>query len=238
MSPKKPKTTVVMVHGALVNGWEMGLLRRRLRLQGYQVRQFYYPSRWRGLEENTERLRQFLAEAPGEVLHVVAHSMGAVLTRRIFESTPDPRPGRIVAIGPPFLGCLTGRRVGALHARAHWLIGKTVRDYVAIESDPVWRGTREIGVIAGTFPLGAGSLLRGLPRPNDGVVLLSETKLKGISGHITYRLSHSGLLASRRCARQIGYFLENGRFALENLGGAAEDAEPNYQMDQISKEVP
>jgi pimeloyl-ACP methyl ester carboxylesterase len=202
--------TVVLVHGAIVNGWEMAMLRRRLRGAGYVTRQFYYDSRRAGLEENTERLRKFVADAPGETLHLVGHSMGGVLMRRLFEQTPDPRPGRLVAIGSPFLDCWVGRRYFQ-HVGPRW-IGKTVHDHLEAERDPVWRGARELGVLAGTFPLGVGSLLPGLPRPSDGVVLLEETRLGGVAGHVTHRLNHFGMLASRRCAAEIARFLATGAF--------------------------
>lgn len=216
-SPIFPPATVVLVHGALVKGWELLPLKYRLRQLGYRVRQFGYSSMWRGLEENSERLRNFLEATPGEIIHVVGHSMGGVLMRRVFEQNPDVRPGRLVAIGSPFLGCWIGRRVGGFHSRAYWLTGKTVRDHVAQPGDPVWRGARELGVLAGTFPFGVGRLFGGLPQPSDGVVLWEETRLGGIADHATYRLNHFGMLASRRCARQVAHFLEHGAFAKDSL---------------------
>ena len=39
----------------------------------------------RGLKENADRLSAFLKETAGETLHVVGHSMGGVLIRRVFE---------------------------------------------------------------------------------------------------------------------------------------------------------
>ncbi len=203
------RTSVVLVHGAIVSGWEMGLLARRLRRAGHLVRIFPYRSMRHGLEENVERLRAFVAATPGETVHLVGHSMGGVLVRHLFERDPDPRPGRLVALGSPFLDCWVGRRAGGLHDA---LIGRTVRDHLDGPRDPAWRGARPFGVVAGTYPLGVGVLLSGLPRPSDGVVLLEETRLGGIADHLTFRLAHFGLLASRRCAAQVAHFLEKGSF--------------------------
>lgn len=207
------QTSVVLVHGALVNGGEMGLLRRRLRRQGYAVHQFYYHSRMTGFEENMGRLRRFLEETPGEILHVVGHSMGGVLIRHLFERNPDPRPGRLVAVGSPFLDSRVGRRVDGWGFIGRYLVGKTVHDYLALPREPVWHGARELGVLAGTFPLGVGSLLPGLPGPHDGVVRWEETRLAGIADHATCGLNHLGMLFSRRCTAQIVRFLEQGSFA-------------------------
>jgi pimeloyl-ACP methyl ester carboxylesterase len=212
------RATVVLVHGALVNGWEMGLLRHRLVHAGYDVRLFRYRSMRRGFEDNAQRLRQFIARTKGEVVHVIGHSMGGVLTRHVFERTPDLRPGRLIAIGSPLAGCWVGKRVGSLHARVGpRLTGRTVHDYLKRPPDPVWRGSRDFGVLAGTFPFGVGLLFRDLPGPSDGVVLLAETRLQGLRYHRTLRLNHFGMLLSRRCCLAMCQFLETGSFVSQDV---------------------
>ncbi|MCE0521387.1 MAG: alpha/beta hydrolase [Methylacidiphilales bacterium] len=211
--PASARVTVVFVHGAIVRGWEMALLRRRLRLLGYRVRQFRYRSMMKGLDDNARRLGEFLRETEGDILHVIGHSMGGVLIRKVFEQYPDPRPGRIVAIGSPLLDCWVGRRFCRLHRRiGRWMVGRTVADYISRPSEPVWRGAREFGVLAGTYRFGIGAIFKSLPRPSDGVVLLNETRLKGIRDHATFRLNHFGMLFSRRCCAQVARFLATGEF--------------------------
>ncbi len=212
--PPSTRATVVFVHGAIVRGWEMALLRRRLRRLGYRVRQFRYRSMMKGLDDNARRLSDFLRGTEGDVLHVVGHSMGGVLIRKVFEQTPDPRPGRLIVIGSPLLDCWVGRRFTRLHRRiGRWLVGRTVADHLARPSDPVWHGARDFGVLAGTYRFGVGALFKTFPRPSDGVVLLDETRLEGIRGHTTFRLNHFGMLFSRRCCAQIARFLATGGFA-------------------------
>jgi pimeloyl-ACP methyl ester carboxylesterase len=206
------RETIVFVHGAVVNGLEMVVLRGWLGRFGYATRQFHYHSMLVGLEENVARLKKFITETEGDVLHVVGHSMGGVLTRHVFERMPDPRPGRLVAIGSPLLDCWTAHRVIALHRRGYSLLGRTAHDHVRQPRDPVWRGARDFGVIAGTYPFGIGCVFPGLPRPSDGVVLWEETRLGGVTDHVTYRLNHFGMLYSRRCVRQIARFLATGKF--------------------------
>jgi pimeloyl-ACP methyl ester carboxylesterase len=211
--PASARTSIVFVHGAVVNGWEMTLLRHRLGQIGYQTRQFHYHSMQRGLDDNANRLREFISETEGDIIHVVGHSMGGILIRQVFEQMPDPRPGRLIAIGTPFLDCWVGHRVHRLHHRiGPRLGGLTVGDHIRHQRDPVWHGARDFGVIAGTYPIGIGSIFASLPRPSDGVVLLEETRLQGIRDHVTYRLNHFGMLLSRRCATQIARFLATGAF--------------------------
>jgi pimeloyl-ACP methyl ester carboxylesterase len=207
------QTTIVFVHGAIVRGWEMNLIRRRMRRLGYRVRQFRYRSMMIGLDENVRRLSRFLRETEGDVVHVVGHSMGGVLIRLAFESDPDPRPGRIVAIGSPLLDCWVARRFLRWHPHiGRLLIGRTVADHISRPADPIWRGQRELGVLAGTFRFGVGALFKTLPTPSDGVVLLEETRLEGVRDRVEYRLNHFGMLFSRRCTVQVARFLATGRF--------------------------
>ena len=211
--PSSRRESIVFAHGAIVRGWEMGIMRGRLAELGYHVRQFRYRSMLLGLDENVRRLRAFIAETEGEVVHVVAHSMGGVLTRLAFEQDPDPRPGRLIAIGSPLLDCWIGRRVERLlPSLGRRLVGRTVHDHISRASDPQWHGAREFGIIAGTYPVGIGAIFPSLPTPSDGVVLLGETRVRGIADHVTYRLNHFGMLFSRRCAAQVASFLATGRF--------------------------
>ncbi len=208
-----PPATVILVHGAVVNGWEMFPLRHRLRRLGYLVRQFHYHSMLCGLDENVGRLRAFIRAAPGETLHAIGHSMGGILIRHAFETDPDPRPGRLIALGSPFLDCWTARRIARLHGLGRYLHGKTVGDHLAGPRDPVWRGARDFGVIAGTYSVGLGRAFPDFPSPNDGIIRLEETRLGGIAGHVSYRLNHFSLLVSTRCTAQMHRFLAHGSFA-------------------------
>lgn len=207
------RSTIVFVHGAIVNGWEMALLRHRCRQLGYHTRQFHYHSMLCGLDENVQALKAFLSQTEADVLHVVGHSMGGVLTRHVFEKMPDPRPGRLIAIGSPFLDCWVAHRYARLKSYIGLeLAGRTVKDHIKGPLDPFWRGMRDFGVIAGTYPLGAGTIFHDLPKVNDGVVLWDETRLHGITDHVTYRINHFGMLLSKRCTAQVARFLATGIF--------------------------
>ena len=98
------------------------------------------------------------------------------------------------------------------HRNAYWLTGRTARDHILEPRDPRWRGSRELGVLAGTFPLGVGSLIMGLPQPHDGVIRLEETRLEGMTDHLTCGLNHFGMLLSRKCAKQMVTFWNMGGF--------------------------
>ena len=77
-------------------------------------------------------------------------------------------------------------------------------------------GQYEIGMIAGSRPLGLGLLAGGAGGPGDGTVGLHETVHKGLKDHLVLPASHSGLLFSTEVARQVGIFLQRGQFEVDN----------------------
>ena len=211
--PASTPATIIFIHGAVVNGEEMYPLRHRLGQLGYRTRLFQYQSMLKGLDENVLLLQKFVQETDGAVVHVVGHSMGGVLIRQAFELEPDPRPGRLEAIGSPLLDCWVGHRFKRLHPHlGRYIIGRTVNDHISRPRNPLWHGSRDFGVIAGTYPFGLGAIFRSHPRPSDGVVLWEETRMQGIRDHITFRLNHFGMLFSRRCCAQTARFLATGTF--------------------------
>jgi pimeloyl-ACP methyl ester carboxylesterase len=209
--PASITSTIVFVHGAVVNGEEMFPLRHRLRRLGYRTRQFHYQSMLKSLDHNVLRLADFIRHTEGDVIHVIGHSMGGVLTRQVFERMPDPRPGRLIAVGSPFLDCWVGRRFNQMHL-GRYLIGKTVHDHISGPRDPVWRGTRDFGILAGIYPVGIAAIFKSHPHPSDGVVLLEETQLEGVRDRVVFKLNHFGMLLSTRCCAQIACFLATGAF--------------------------
>ena len=77
----------------------------------------------------------------------------------------------------------------------------------------VWRQSRELGVIAGTTPVGLGLVAGGFDGPNDGTVQVAETLLEGRTAMVTLPVAHVGMGLSKEVAHQAGTFLTTGQFA-------------------------
>ena len=201
---------MVLVHGLWMTGLEMGLLRRRLRRCGLTPYRFHYPSLGDTIAGNATRLDAFLGGLPEPTLHLVGHSLGGLVIRRLFQDFPERRPGRVVTLGTPHTGSHVARRLrrGPLGTL---LVGRAGEDGLLKGLSP-WPGVPELGSIAGRLALGVGWLIPGLPRPNDGTVAVAETRLDGMADHIAVPASHMGLLVSREAARQTCRFLQHGRF--------------------------
>lgn len=201
--------SIVLVHGLWMKGPEMFLLRRRLRKAGYRVYQFSYRSVARDLGQNARQLNSFLKEVEGKQVHFVAHSLGGLVVRKLFQEFPQQRPGRIVTLGSPHTGSYVADRLSRngifrrLFGRSRLALSGTVNP---------WKSERELGSIAGYLSLGIALLMRDLEKPNDGTVSVRETYLDGMSDHALVKASHMGLLYSRRATEQVIAFLRNGRF--------------------------
>ena len=210
-APDRAREAVVVVHGLWMIGSVMGILRRRLEPRGFDVATFGYASIREGLESNAARLGEFIARVPGDIVHLLGHSLGCVVIRALLESRSLARPGRIVCLGPPFAGSVTAERVSGLPGGSH-LIGLSMRDLLARGGFTTAPPGREIGIIAGRIGIGLGRLFGRFDGPNDGMVTVAETRLAGAADHIVLPVAHTSLLWSREVARQSEHFLRVGRF--------------------------
>lgn len=207
------KTAAVFVHGLFLNGAELGLLSRRIaREQGFECHRFSYPTVSGTMDDALERLSRFVERIEADRVHFVGHSLGGIVLSRYFERRRCEREGRVVMLGAPLAGSSSARAV----ARHTWLrpvIGSLVAEEFLGECAPrQWCCGRELGLIAGTRPMGLGRFFARFQEPSDGTVALSETKLPGHTAQLVLPVSHMGMLASALVAKQAGAFLASGRF--------------------------
>ncbi len=203
---------VVLIHGLWFSGYILSVLAWRLRRQGFIVHTFSYASVHTDLHANAARLAHFLESLDADTVHLVGHSLGGVLIRALFHHHPRQKPGRIVTLGTPHGGSRVAQHLSRF---SFWraLMGKSVAQLLAGESQ-YWRlSSREIGAICGTRSFGLGRLLyRGLPRPNDGLLTVKESAFPAAHEHLALPVSHTGMVFSRIVARQIAAFLSAGHF--------------------------
>jgi len=207
------KTAAVFVHGLFLNGAEFMLLRRRLAAQhGFQTHRFSYPTVRGAMSGAVAQLTRFVERIDADRVHFIGHSLGGIVLCRYFQLANPARPGRVVLLGSPLLGSDSARAV----ARYPWLrrvIGPLVHAELVDCGEPrTWQCGRELGLIAGTRPMGLGRLFARMREDSDGTVAVRETKLPGHTAHLALPVSHMGMLASARVARQVGGFLVDGRF--------------------------
>ena len=207
----EPTQSVVLIHGLWMRSLVMLAHERRLRGEGFGTRRLTYPS-WRdGLAANVCALSRFVAATPGTVIHLVAHSLGGAVALSFLAQQSEARIGRVVLLGTPYSSCHCGSTCAANPLLAG-LVGRTFSDWFG-QPRPELPAGAEVGIIAGTRRISLGRLIPGLPRPNDGLIAVAETRIATAADSIALNVSHTGLLFSRACAGQIAFFLKTGKFA-------------------------
>jgi pimeloyl-ACP methyl ester carboxylesterase len=165
------------------------------------------------MTEITSRLQRFVRELHASRLHFVGHSLGGLVIYRFLERYPQQPPGRVVFLGTPSVASRAAVQAGHIRLVAS-LMGRSVADELLRPRERRWAADRELGIIAGTQPLGVGQILAKFDEDCDGTIGVSETQLPGATDHITLPVSHLGMLVSARVARETGEFLQEGRFSL------------------------
>lgn len=213
------REAVVILHGVAINTRFTARLARLIAAAGYEVHNLDYPSKTVPLAElgprwlATKLTELGLDRAPR--LHFVTHSMGGLVVRGFLAVHRPSNLGRTVTIVPPHHGSAVSDRLRRLPII--WrIIGRNL-GALGTGPDAYWRtlpqrADFELGVIAGSFALNPLGWYY-LPRPNDGTVAETSTRLEGFSDHLTLPSNHTLILFRRRTAEQAIAFLRTGRFA-------------------------
>lgn len=215
------KPFTLLIHGLHMHGVYMYPLSKRLSYAGFATHAPSYHSLTKSIEAHSQLLHDWLHQhhhsyAP---INLVGHSLGGLVIRHFLANFGQVwQIHRCVTLGTPHQGSICANYANKLlpplvrRAYPNALDGRC-----ALLSDDI-----ELGVIAGSYPLGLGSLILNYhnkrhhltdnERTNDGTVYLSETYLSQAKDHIILPVSHTGLLTDKATAQQVIYFLENGRF--------------------------
>ena len=199
----------------------MALLGNRLRRAGFSARSFGYASVADDLSTNARRFSAFAiaegrrgsdGDAPVK-LHLVGHSTGGVLLLRALADNPAlaERVSRVVLLGIPDADSAAAHSLLRLPG-GHRMLGRTLREWLAAprpRPDP----RHQVGVIAGSRPLGLSRMLIRFPGINDGAVSLEEARVPGACDTILLPVAHSSLILSAGVADEVAAFLRTGRFS-------------------------
>ena len=191
---------VVVVHGLFRTQRAMRPLRTPLSDAGFHVIEYRYPSTRKSVDELGCELRQFLIDqialAPQVPLHVVGHSLGAVIA--VKATTPTITGiGRVVQISPPNLG---SPWAGSLEG----MLGSWIASIEELSN-------REGGPLPlGTIP---GSTTGVIAANSDTLVPQELTQLDGAVDQIHLPGSHTFVFWRSRTQQEIIHFLIHGRFS-------------------------
>ena len=209
MSEQKPN--VLLIHGILMYPIEMRFLGSQLENHGFNVHYIFYQSVLKTSAQNAQAIYKKIQKLNLPDLHIVAHSLGGIITMHLFDQFKDIPKGRVVMLGSPVNGSWIAQKVQDWPVVSP-ILARSMPSALSGEDIPNWESGRDWGMIAGTKNTGLGILTGGLPDKGDGTVLVEETKHDNQSEFIEVNHSHTGLLFSKNVAELSSKFLKKGSF--------------------------
>ncbi len=199
---------VVLLHGLMMRRPALLPMAWRLRAQGFDPLLFTYSTLWREPEAAVQSLAARIRSIDGPPVHLLGHSLGGVIALETLRRHPELPVARVLCLGSPIAGSAAARGLAAKGL-----------GFVSGRSGPFLRaglsalpGGHEVGMIAGSRPMGLGRLFGHFEGPHDGTVAVAETQWPGLAAHTVIHASHSGLIVSREAAELSARFLATGRF--------------------------
>ena len=198
--PDRSGEIVVLTHGFMANRWLLKPLARRLRQQGWSTSTWGYPSLRPSVLEHgrrfAERLSQLNASPAIRRIHVVAHSMGGIVTRAALREGTPSKLGRLVMLAPPNRGSFVATATAGLGSVFRPVAELTTHPQSLVNTLEEPLGI-EVGVIAAEL---------------DQLISLESTRLTMPHAHTVIRCMHSSLLFRRDAALLTNRFLDHGSF--------------------------
>lgn len=210
---------VLLLHGLGRTRLSMALPGRWLRRAGFQVINIGYPSRRRKIDSLAAFVSQRLPppEKRPQRLHVLTHSMGGIVFRRLHTISPIAGLGRVVMLSPPNRGSRLARKLGR-YAPGRWILGPAFSDL-----GPNWPTLEtllspvdfDLGVIAGDGPRYQPykAFLEGT---SDGTVEVMETQIENMKDFLLVPSGHTFIMNRPDVLEQAVHFFRHGRFSRES----------------------
>ena len=196
-----------------MNPLEMRFLGWQLEKSGFHVHYIYYQSVLKTPAENARIIHEKIQKLKLEQLHIVAHSLGGVITMHLFDQFDEIPDGKVIMLGSPVNGGSWIAKKMQSWPIVSPLLSRSMPNALSGKDMPTWKTKRDWGMIAGTKnQAGLGILTGGLPSISDGTVLLEETQHEKQTAHTIVDISHTGLLFSKRVAKLTSKFLNTGKF--------------------------
>ncbi len=204
---------VVILHGVLMNALEMFYLEYQLKKSGFIVHSISYQSILKTPAENAAILHQKILKLKLNQLHIVAHSLGGIVTAHLLATFDDSPKGNIVMLGTPINGSWFAHKL-RLFPLINKMLANSMKLGLSGNDIPDWKTEHQWGMIAGQAKIGLAMIVGGLPEEGDGTVMIKETQHPAINAHITLPVSHTGMLFSKQVAQFTAHFLKTGRFPI------------------------
>jgi hypothetical protein len=206
---------VILLHGLARSSSSFNKMESTLKEKGYYTVNYNYPSRKYSIEKLAkDSIDNALSQSPANSrVNFVTHSLGGILVRQYLSVTKINNLGKVVMLGPPNKGSQVVDKLKNIPGFI-WFNGPAgIELGTDSMSVPARLGPAEfeVGIIAGTRSINP-ILSSMLPDQDDGKVSVENTKLTGMTDHITLPVAHPFLMRNKDVIDQVVYFLKNGKF--------------------------
>lgn len=215
--PSTSHECVVVLHGLRGTSSTFNTLSERLQNEGYGVLLVDYPSTQYDIQTLADSIfPQAIrcCEPHCHSLHIVAHSMGAILVRYYLQEHPMDKLGRVVMLSPPnhgialidrFRGCSLFR---TFNGPGGMQLGANKDSFVNSLTAPDY----QVGILMSTCSINwLASLF--IPGKDDGRVSLSSARLSGMQDFKLIPTNHHVIMKKQETIDEVVQFLKQGKFS-------------------------
>ncbi len=205
---------------------------------GYLVRNTTYPSTKKPVDELSSEVIPTAVESCNEEgdrpIHFVTHSLGGILIRYFLETNEIDNLGRVVMLSPPNQGSEAVDKLSdvpgftAVNGPAGKQLG-TDQDDVPSQLGPA---TFDVGIITGNRSINL-FLSMMIPGEDDGKVSVERAKLEGMSDFLVVPHSHPFIMKRKLVIRQVIYYLEHGRFEVDEHNEQFQNQKPETYRESL-----
>lgn len=198
------KQAIVLVHGLWLKSWVLLAFKHFFSKQGFVVYGFSYASSSQEFTANVQQLANFVNDREQQVVHIIAHSMGGLLT--IKAEPKFNKRGKVVFLASPIHGSKVAKRLSS------HLLSKQLLRHAAlplIEGAAKQPPNRPCQMIIGNKPYGIGRLIYRFSGENDGTVSIASSKTNWLKEHHIINTNHVGILGNRTAMDLALRFLQH-----------------------------
>ena len=196
-----PVEKVVLIHGWVSHPLLMKPQEWRLQRAGFATCNWGYPSLRRSIQDHARDFAAYLNtldQAPdGGTFHIVAHSLGSIITRCVLQHHRLEHLGRVVMLCPPNRGSHMARR-------ATTLLGNRLRTLAELSDST--------DSFVNQLPLATHAQIGIIIAAGDRVVYDNATRLDDAIDYATVPGMHNAVLFKRRVVDLCVRFLKIGKF--------------------------